>query len=192
MDISKMSGCVLAGGSSKRMGTDKALLKLGDKTFLEIQIDKLKRMGIEDILYVRGEDVEVQGARRVTDLYPERGPLGGIHAGLKACENKSCLFLGIDVPLVPEDFLKELIVKHTSGITIAQSEGHDEPLIAIYDAELADVIPPLIKDHGAPVRELFKYASLRRVPYTGPEGLLKNCNTPEDYAETCQTSKQYL
>ena len=192
MDISKMSGCVLAGGSSKRMGTDKALLKLGDKTFLEIQIDKLKRMGIEDILYVRGEDVEVQGVRRVTDLYPERGPLGGIHAGLKACENKSCLFLGIDVPLVPEDFLKELIVKHTSGITIAQSESHDEPLIAIYDAELADVIPSLIKDHGAPVRELFKYAPLRRVPFTGPEGLLKNCNTPEDYAETCQTSKQYL
>ncbi len=192
MDVSKVSGCVLAGGSSKRMGTDKALLKLGDKTFLEIQIDKLKSMGIEDILYVRGEDVGVPGARRVTDLYPERGPLGGIHAGLQACENNCCLFLGVDVPLVPEDFLKELIVRHTSGITIAQSKGHDEPLIAIYDAELADVIPPLIKDHGTPVRELFKYASLRRVPYTGPEGLLKNCNTPEDYAETCQTSKQYL
>ena len=192
MDISKMSGCVLAGGSSKRMGTDKALLKLGDKTFLEIQIDKLKRMGIDDIIYVRSEDEEVPGARRVTDLYPKRGPLGGIHAGLQACENKSCLFLGVDVPLVPEDFLKEIIERHTSGITIAQSLDSDEPLIAIYDAELADVIPPLIRDHGAPVRELFKYAPLRRVPYTGPEGLLKNCNTPEDYAETCQTSKQYL
>ncbi|MBO5995360.1 MAG: molybdenum cofactor guanylyltransferase, partial [Firmicutes bacterium] len=157
---------------------------------LEIQIDKLERMGIKDIILVRSIDEEVPKARRVTDHFTDRGPLGGIHAGLQACENSSCLFLGVDVPLVPEDFLLELIRQHTSGITIARSKGYDEPLIAIYDASLADVIPPLIKDQGAPVRELFKYAPVHRVTYTGPEDLLKNCNTPEDYAETCQTSAQ--
>ncbi|MBO5993889.1 MAG: NTP transferase domain-containing protein, partial [Firmicutes bacterium] len=93
MDVSQVSGCVLAGGSSKRMGTDKALLKLGDKTFLEIQIDKLENIGIKDIIYVRSSDEEVPKARRVTDHFTDRGPLGGIHAGLQTCENSSCLFL---------------------------------------------------------------------------------------------------
>lgn len=174
-----VSGIILAGGRSSRMGRDKSRLILGGETMLERQIRKLQVLGITDIL-ISGAEVP-DGIRAVPDIYPERGPLGGLHACLQAAQNSACLVLSVDVPLVPVSMLSRLCQMHTSGITVLSHNGCDEPLIGVYDRELFRQIEPLITLQGAPVRRLTDIAKWNRCPYLGPETYLHNCNTPSDY-----------
>ena len=96
----QFSMIILAGGKSLRMGTDKADLILGEKTFLQIQIEKEKQLGIEDI--------QVSGYRGTQctcpvtpDRIPGKGPLGGLEICLRRAKWEKCLVLSVDVPLVP-------------------------------------------------------------------------------------------
>ena len=176
-----VSGIILAGGHSSRMGRDKSQLFLGGETMLQRQIRKLQALGITDIL-ISGADAPT-GTRTVPDIYPERGPLGGLHACLQAAQNSACLVLSVDVPLVPVSMLHRLCRMHAGGITVLSHNGCDEPLMGIYDRVLFRQIEPLITRQGAPVRRLADIAKWNRCPYLGPEAYLHNCNTPSDYTK---------
>ena len=95
------SAILLAGGQSTRMGRDKAALDFHGKSLLRYQAEKLRRIGIEDLV-IAGGDVSLPGARTVQDRFPGHGPLGGLHAALEQIENPSALVLPVDTPLVPE------------------------------------------------------------------------------------------
>ena len=174
------SGIILAGGHSSRMGRDKAELELGGRSFLRGQIEKLQRLGIRDIL-VSGYPGPVAGARCVPDVYPHRGPLSGLHAGLLAIRHDSALVLAVDTPLVPESLLRQLLERHSSGITAAAWGDEAEPLIAVYDRSLAPACERLLQGEKAAVHRLLREAGVSRVDFTGDPRLLLNCNTPEDY-----------
>ena len=96
------SGVVLAGGMSSRMGRSKPELLLRGKTLLQWQVEKLRRLGIADILISGSRCFWLPGTRTVPDILPQRGPLGGLHACLDQAENSRCVVLGVDTPLVPE------------------------------------------------------------------------------------------
>jgi len=169
------------------MGRDKASLLLGGKTLLEHQVEKLRDLGIEDVLVSGVIASTPPGTRVIPDIYPDRGPLGGLHACLRAAQKTCCLVLSVDVPLVDQETLKELIEAHEGSITLLHHGEADEPLIAVYDCALAPVIEPLIAHGGAPVRALLELVPVRRISYRGPERLLRNCNTPEDFIEVEKT-----
>ena len=180
MDIHACSGAILAGGFSSRMGTDKAALPFGGMTLLEWQVQKLRALGIEDLM-VSGSPIFASGARCVPDLYPHKGPLGGIHACLSAARNKNVLFLAVDTPLVPLSALRLLAEAHTGGVTVLCCGGSDEPLIGIYSAYLAEEAAATLRAGPAGVRRLAERAPVRRVEFHGEAALLMNCNTPEAY-----------
>lgn len=175
------SGIILAGGHSSRMGRDKSQLLLGGETMLHRQIRKLQALGIQDILISGAEAPE--GTHTVADIYAGRGPLGGLHACLQSAKNPRCLVISVDVPLIPLSVLDRLRSAHETGITVVTYDGHDEPLVGVYDRELYSLIEPLIKEQGAPVRLLAQLARWNRFPYAGPASYLHNCNTPADYSE---------
>ena len=112
--MNDVSGVILAGGLSSRMGKNKAELKFHGVTLLEHQISKLRSLGIEDIV-ISGYERPIVGTRFVPDKYPLKGPLGGIHSGLCAAKNGSCLVTSVDTPLVPEKLLRELVSAHIAG-----------------------------------------------------------------------------
>lgn len=174
-----VSGIILAGGRSSRMGCDKSQLTLGTETLLQRQIRKLHALGITDIL-ISGPHQE-PGTRSVADIYPGRGPLGGLHACLAAAANPVCLVLSVDVPLVPVSILDRLCRAHRAGITVLSHNGLEEPLIGVYDRDLAASIEPLIAQRGVSVRHLAGLTHWSAFPYHGPDSYLCNCNTPEDY-----------
>lgn len=177
----EITGIILAGGESRRMGRDKAELRLGGKTLAEIQLEKLQALGIGDIL-LSGDKRALPGTRRVTDVYPGRGPLSGIHACLKAAGNPVCLVLSVDVPLFPGETLGELAAAHEGGATVLGYAGEIEPLIAVYDSDLADTAEELLLADRRSVRNLLKSTKTKVFPFAGvPEALL-NCNTPEEFA----------
>ncbi len=175
-----VSGILLNGGKSTRMGRDKAALDYDGVSFLQHQINKLRRIGIQDIVIAGGQRAE-DGTSFVPDPFPDCGPLGGIAAGLSAIKNPSALVLAVDTPLVPEDFLQTLIERHTKGITVASFGGKLEPLIGLYDKSLAELCAKTLRAGRHSVRSLFSETEITTVDYSGDPGLLLNCNTPYDY-----------
>ena len=86
-----LSGIILAGGQSRRMGRNKSELRLNGKTLLQIQADKLFALGIGDVMLSGADCAALPGTRVIPDEYAGRGPLGGLHACLKAARNPFCL-----------------------------------------------------------------------------------------------------
>ena len=174
---------LLAGGKSSRMGKDKAELIYEGKTFMEHMLSIADELGIEK-KYISGHCYDGDKAQVVWDEYPGRGPLGGIHACMKAVETPFCLVLPVDVPGVSVRFLKGLLGSHQ------KSEGRlpmvwrhgclTEPLIGIYPVSMADAIEELIRDKAAPVFRLLDSWGYECYDRAGDEAPL-NVNTPENY-----------
>jgi len=179
------TGVILAGGQSRRMGQCKAALPLMGKTLLEWQVEKLIALGLDEVLISGPAELGLPGTHAVPDVYPQRGPLGGLHACLSTAQNPICLVVTVDMPLTPPQTLAQLCKRHNGGVTILVHGGKWEPLCAVYDSSLALAIPPLICEGGAPVRLLLKQAPTAWYKYRGPEELLVNCNTPSGYEDAC-------
>ena len=180
MRAADISGIVLAGGFSRRMGTDKAELKLGELTLLELQVRKLRKIGIPDIM-VSVCRKPVEGTRAIEDIYPHKGPMSGIHACLKAAKSEACLVVSVDVPLFPAEWLARLIQAHDGPVTMLCHGNEIEPLLAVYDSDLASRAEELILSGDWSVRSLFAGSKVNRLEYTGDPDFLLNCNTPEDF-----------
>jgi len=185
MDERKLiSAIILAGGYSSRMGRCKALLDFHGVSFLQNQIDKLRAVGIEDIV-VSGYAMPIEGTRAILDIYPHCGPMSGLHAGLLAIRNPSALVVAVDIPLVPNALLEQLIQNHKRGITVVSHNEKIEPLIGVYDKSLSLECEKLLQAGDASIRRLFKKSDFSVLEYTGEPMLLMNCNTPKEYAEIC-------
>lgn len=185
-----ISAVILAGGYSSRMHSNKAELILKGKRLIDLQIEKMRSLGVQDIV-ISGYDQKIEGTHYVQDIYPHRGPLSGIHAGLKQIENDTCFVISVDAPLVPQEFLMKLAQSHTHGACIAECEGHYEPLIGVYEKCMADTAEELLQGEDTSVRALFRKAGMTTVVYEGDPFLLGNCNTPEEYqAFLAYTEKQ--
>lgn len=178
---------LLAGGKSARMGTNKAELIYKGKSFLELMMEKARQLGIEKIC-ISGYDKEYAGVLTVEDRYPNRGPLGGIHACMQEIHTPYCLVLPVDAPLLPLEILEELLHAHATAsdpqkVLLWVHGGRKEPLIAVYPTAMADVIEELIRQQPVPV-----FRALDRWGYTCytrelPREQILNVNTPELYRQ---------
>ena len=162
------------------MGADKAGLSFMGMTLAAYQAEKLKALGLTDLM-LSGWPEAIAGARFVPDVLPARGPLSGIHACLCAAMYDAVLFLSVDVPLVPADALQSLLDAHRGGITLLSVDGVPQPLIGVYDRGLRAEAEAILRSENTAVRRLFEQHPPRLVPYEGDPALLRNCNTPADY-----------
>ena len=166
--MTELSAVILAGGRSSRMKTDKAELELSGKRFIDILTYKLLSMGISDIM-ISGYERPVARTRYIPDIYPGKGPLSGIHAGLNAAAWTKVLFVAVDTPLIPVSFLEKIAAAHTNGITAAECGGILQPMTAVYDKQLC--------------AELMQKTGYKTITFEGNELLIRGCNTPEEYRQ---------
>ena len=186
-----LSGIILAGGASRRMGQNKAGLRLMGKTLLRLQADKLRGLGIQDVMLSGADCPALPGTRVIPDEHPGKGPLGGLHACLRAARNPSCLVVSVDTPLIPAAALAHLCRSHRGGVTVLRHGKQEEPLLGIYDRHAADSISMLINAGKCAVRALKDTVRWNRFDYLGPEELVLNCNTPEDFAAAKEIAAAY-
>jgi len=130
-----VTGIVLAGGVSRRLGADKALLTLDGETFLARAVRRLSELCQEVLISVRPGQVlpDAYGLRIVEDAAPGLGPLGGLAAGLAASDNEWHLVLACDLPAVRPELL-ELLGARASGVdaVVPHAHGRLQPLVAAY------------------------------------------------------------
>lgn len=101
------NGLVLAGGQSTRMGQDKALLTCPDgETLMQRAKGLLTSAGAKQV-FISSHNPQVTNA--LTDIFPNRGPVSGIHAALQMSESTPLMVLPVDMPLMTQPVLGKLI-----------------------------------------------------------------------------------
>lgn len=113
-----ISAIILAAGYSRRMGTLKATLKLGDRTVLERSIGLFRDLGIKDVIVVTGHGAEQIapivyscGVRAILNTQFEQGMFSSVQSGVKAVKKSSHAFfvLPVDIPLVRPQTIRDLL-----------------------------------------------------------------------------------
>lgn len=121
----EVTGIIVAGGRSSRMGQDKALLQLGGVTVLERIAAVLGQVTKRVIAVTRDpEQYRGLGLETTTDLYPGLGPLSGIHAGLSASNTEWGIVVACDMPLVQPEILRALL-SHVTNEAAVQETAHE-------------------------------------------------------------------
>jgi molybdopterin-guanine dinucleotide biosynthesis protein A len=125
---------VLAGGRSRRMGRDKALLEWGGSRLVERAVQSLR--GVCALVRIVGDREDLNRlAPVVADTFPGSGPLGGIHAALAATTHDWNLFLPVDMPLLPAGFpawMLDRVALTEAVATMPVVAGLPQPLCAVY------------------------------------------------------------
>jgi molybdopterin-guanine dinucleotide biosynthesis protein A len=156
-----MNAFVLAGGQSTRMGRDKALLEWQGQPLIEHALDKLRSLGCTPrILGVR-PDLE-RFAPVVPDNVQARGPLGGIEAALNFSDANLNLFLPVDLPRLPVEFLRWMAARSAitnAAATIPWHSGHPQPLCAVYHRRLLPHISAALSQGDGKVMRVIAQAA---------------------------------
>ncbi|MEO6590008.1 MAG: molybdenum cofactor guanylyltransferase [Pyrinomonadaceae bacterium] len=194
---------ILSGGKSSRMGTDKAFLKFGEKTFLENAVGILES-NCENVKIVLNKSQNhfieklPDGVSHIFDIHENRGALGGIHAALQDCKTEFAIILAVDLPFVTSEAIEKLCVnisqeKDSSAIVPRQTDGKLQPLCAVYRAkdcrQKAEDI--LSKTDSASVRDFLETTNVKIIDsksWAQNQNLFLNINFQSDY-ETCLSEK---
>lgn len=190
-----LSGVVLAGGQSQRMGRNKALMELDGRTLIARVLDKLARLCDELIISANeGELYAHLPARVVPDVLPGRGALSGIHAGLAAMHNRRALVVACDMPFLSLSLLRYMTVVAAGYDTVVPRLGrYYEPLHALYSVECLGPIEQLVAEGPQRVVALYERVRTRTIPEDivrlfGAELSFFNVNTVQDWVEAQRLS----
>ena len=110
-DQAPLSAAALAGGQSRRMGTDKALVPLaaGGQPMLAVVLERLAAVASELLVVANEQERYAKfGVRVVPDLNRNAGALGGIHAAISWAEHDHCLVVACDMPLLSEPLMRRM------------------------------------------------------------------------------------
>ena len=169
MDI----GCiVLAGGGGQRLGQNKALETIAERSLLEWVLYRLSFLD-SDVLLVTTKELpypwlrDYPRLRLVSDLYPGKGPLGGIYTGLKFISSGYGLVVACDMPFLNQGLLRYMLELSAGFDLVIPRLGElVEPLHGVYAKACLAPIERLLEQGVLSVRELF---SLVRVRYVEAE-----------------------
>lgn len=186
-----MTGFVLAGGASRRMGRPKARLVLGHETMLQRQLRLLR--SVCRSVAVLGPPEEYRGLAMpvFADEFAGRGPLAGLYTGLLHTRTEYNLFLSCDLPFMTVRFLGflcERALQSEAEVTVPESPvGAFHPLCAVYRRRALRAIRASLQAGENKVSRFFSHVGCRAVTTReiAQAGfklrIFDNMNTPEDY-----------
>ena len=186
MKKSELTVQIMLGGPSKRMGTDKALVTLGGKTLLERAVDTWKDYGAGVQLSVGAPERKAlapAGTMAVADIYPDRGPLAGLHAGLRACATSWMLLVGVNFPfLTPAqaDLLLDAI--GDAAACVYTLGGQPQPLFAVYRQRCMSYPETMMLNGDYDIHNLLGWVNTVYIPLVDAAPF-RSVDTPADLEE---------
>lgn len=186
----RVYGLVLAGGQSKRMGHDKALLRVNGETQLSRAVQLLELFVDRVFVSTRADqqdDAERKKFHRIIDRYEDLGPIAGILSALEEHRDVGWLVLACDLPNIDATTIRFLLENRSGdqpfSAYISSSDGLPEPLCAYYSAGTESVIKAFIDDGIICPRKVLIGSDTHLLDQPIPDAL-DNINTPEDLART--------
>lgn len=184
-----VTGIVLAGGASRRMGRDKALLELKGRPLIAVVADRLRAVADEVVLVADDSRPYASFVDRcVPDVFPGVGTLGGIHAGLRAAGHDLALVVSCDMPFLDPALLSWFAASaQGADLLVLKRRGWVEPLHAVYHRRCLPAIEAVIQ---AGQRQAFAFYDRVRVRYVTPTEIahldpelrsFRNVNTPQEW-----------
>jgi len=187
--VDDVSAYILAGGRSTRMGKDKAFLEFDGSTLLARAIGLAKE--VTDQVMIVGERSKFSAwGTVVEDVYKDRGPLGAIHAALKASATEWNLVMAVDMPFLEAAFVKWLVDKacvEKAMVTVPRAERGLQPLCGVYGRNFAAVAERSLEAGKKKIDPLFAEVETRIIEEDEvrrggfPAGMFRNLNTPEEW-----------
>jgi molybdopterin-guanine dinucleotide biosynthesis protein A len=186
-----MTGIILAGGASRRMGTDKAFLEVNGKPLIEHILAVFSSLFARTIVVTntperyRGYAVEI-----TSDALPISGPLTGIYSGLLKSSDEYNFVAACDMPFLNPrliTYMGEIAAGHDA--VVPQFDGFLEPLHAVYRRGLLSRMESHIKKQDRRIRGIFDHIDVRYVTeeeivrFDREKRSFKNLNTPKEYKE---------
>ncbi len=192
-----VTGVILAGGRSRRMGQNKALMRLGDEPLIAHVIHQMESVTDELLLITNEPDLYTALKLPMhADILPDMGALGGLHTGLTYATNSTVICVGCDMPLLQPNLLSHLTTllgDYDAVVPCVQAADRSTPvfqtLSAVYSKGCLSVIDEMLAVGELRVHALYDRIDARIVqPHEwqafDPRGLsFFNINTPEDFEE---------
>ena len=192
----RCSGIILSGGLNTRMGgKNRAILSVGSKRNLDRLYDTLRGL-FDEVLLVTNDPFQYLSweLKIVTDLFPIRSPLTGIHAGLFHASAPHAFVTGCDMPFLKRQLIRTLLeeLEPKWDVVIPVAEGRNQPLCAIYSKRCIKPIERQLMTEDAKILKFYPKVKVKEIP----EARLRradphlvsffNMNTPEDFSASAK------
>jgi len=150
-----ITGIILSGGKSSRMGENKSLMKLGNRTVIEHTLSLMQSIFSEVILITNTPDeYQFLNIPLFEDIYRYRGPLAGIHSGLLNSKTEDNFIISCDIPLIKREIIEYIIEYNTHHpITVCRADGYIQQLAGKYSKSLLPQIDELLKMEKEEMRD---------------------------------------
>jgi len=190
-----MTGVILAGGESTRMGKNKAFIEINGTRIIDRTVSLFREI-FDDVLLVTNRPLDYLSlnVRIVTDLVPGKGSLGGIYTGLFFSSSPKAFFVGCDMPFLDKRVIEYFLsLAQTADIVVQRTKDYWEPLHAIYPRTLLKPIERLFQQGELTIFKAYQGGKVREVtgeelkPYDPDLHTLSNINTPEELKKLLET-----
>ncbi|GMQ79599.1 MAG: molybdenum cofactor guanylyltransferase [Thermodesulfobacteriota bacterium] len=198
----KCTGVILAGGKNSRFfGKNKALIRIGGKRILD-RIYEVFTILFDKIILVTNDPVQYMewDFDIVTDIFPIRSSLTGIHTGLFYITTPYAFFAACDIPFIKKELIELLLdsVEPNTDIVIPETSKGFEPLCSVYSKRCLKAMEEQLEKKILQIKRIFQKVRVKKIPEDilrtiDPDLVsLSNINTPEDLARakkaaTCLT-----
>lgn len=192
------SGIVLAGGTSRRMGVDKASLSLDGETLLARTVRVMSSVSDDVLVIGRPERDAIPGTRYAPDDLPDAGPLGGILTGLRRARYSHAAVVACDMPFLHAEIIGLLLrVAEGYDAAVPRLDGRAHPTLAVYSRGTIDEIERRLARGELALGSLVEELRVRWVD----EGEIRqidagamtfrNVNTPADWTEAQREATEH-
>ena len=187
--IQGVTGVILAGGESRRMGSDKSLLPLTGARFIDHVYRSMAELFNEVIIVTNSPGLYKEiPCRKVPDIYYAQGALAGLHSGLLHAKSDKIFVVACDMPFITPAVVKEICAHGDEGdVVIPYSSNGHEPLHALYTKSCLPAMEEVLDNGVKRIIKFFDKVKPVALPFETilqldpEERSFQNINTPEDY-----------
>lgn len=161
----KVTGIILAGGKSSRMGAEKGLQPVCGKPLISYAIEALNSLCDEIIISSSSDAYDGFGFKIIADEFPGIGPMGGIYSSLKQSTSAKNLILSCDLPFVTHQ-LMDYILQQSGKFEVAvpwEGGRHYEPLCGFYNRMVLEKMKSFIEKGNYKLPDLFEEININRL-----------------------------
>ncbi len=186
----KIPAIVLAGGKNRRLGRSKALESIGGKSIIVRVVERLESLTSHILIVTSREQLNFPVACKaeiLVDIYPGKGPLGGLYTGLLASRSPRSAVVACDMPFLNQTLLSYMMqISASFDLVVPRLNNMVEPLHAVYSKDCLASIEHLLKLGRLSVLELLtlvnvRYVEAEEINRFDPEHLsFFNVNTEDD------------